>query len=163
MGDPFEEFRDLAFRVEALPFYADSRDGKSQELEYFSSSGTIPEGHNSEWADLVKGAATRGAQVCRLRLVSSPLSPYELFELRVGYTAGRGAGEMIRVAERSFATPDYWLYDGKIIELLHYDEHGYFLGSSIREATPEERLRAAGHMRVFCEALSPESYLEREW
>lgn len=162
MKDPFDEFVELAFRVEALPFYADDQTGVSVELANFLKTNSVPDNHNTEWASLVEQAVKRGAKVCRLRIVSDPLSPYEMFELHAGYNAGRKAGEQIRVVPKQQCSPlkDYWLYDNQTIEILNYSPLGVFLGSTVRKPSREELNLAANHLRVFSTGLSPEEYLK---
>lgn len=162
MRDPFETFRECAFRFEALDHYSDDPTGNSGELDHFLQYGVTEEGHNSEWASLIEAAVQRGGVVRRLRAVSSPPSPYENYELRAGYGAGRAAGETIRVVDRMHTNaddPDYWLYDDDQIEILHYGERGEFLGSTVRSVQDSDRRMIEEHRRLFEAAATPEEYL----
>src|SRR6266542_6119245 len=66
----------------------------------------------------------------RVRIVSSPLSDYERFELAL-YRLSNRAGEEIRISNaaeiRSFG--DWWLFDGEAVIVLKYDATGRFLGT----------------------------------
>lgn len=138
-SDPFNSFSKIAFRVEALPFYADS-DGRSLELEEYVERGTLPDSHNEDWAAVIRSAGARGARVARLRLVSNPLSAYEDFEIAAGYRAGMRAGESIRVAQHGdVEVPfDFWSFDGEVIAEMRYDGAGNFLGREIRAASKSD-------------------------
>lgn len=162
MADPFETFSSRAFRFEGLSHYADDADGGSGEVEFFRQHGTAPEGHNREWAEMVGRARARGGVVMRLRLVSVPLSDYESFELRAGYDAGRQAGEEIRVAESARGHgdyPDYWLYDDRELEIMHYGSAGEFLGSTVRPFNEDDRAMIRAHQELFASAVTPEVFL----
>lgn len=150
MRDPFESFSKLAFRVEALPFYASSG-GVSEELVYYQKHGTVPSNHNLEWSSMVKQAVARGARVARLRLVSTPLSEYEKYEIDAGYKSGIMAGEEVRIADPTTRMPshDFWLYDNRIMEEMRYDDLGNFIGSDVRDASPSELATAAFYWNVF--------------
>lgn len=152
--DPFDTFTHEAFRVESLPLYADTDTGESAELEYYKRHGSNPSEHNSEWAKLVHDARQRGGQILRLRLVSRPLSDYEYYELLAGYDTGVAAGEQIRVTykdevDSANSLEDYWLYDNRTIELLHYSNVGLFQNSTIREITKKDRMLIRQHRNIF--------------
>ena len=100
----------------------------------------------------------------RLRAVSSPLSAYEEFELMAGYSAGMKAGEEIRVIDKStlsssFSHFDYWCFDAKVIEVIHYGSHGEHLGSDIRAMTPLEQTMFRYHLELFNDAKSLNDYI----
>ena len=161
MNDPFDTVQDFAFRVEALPHYADDSSGASGELAYYKEFGSVPKGHNTDWEDLVRVSRNRGVAVQRLRFVSKPLSLYEEFELRVGYSAGRSAGEDIRVAgdATSFPGIDYWLFDNEQIEIIEYGPNGEYVGSSLRPVNIVDRDMIREHLELFQQGISPEDYL----
>lgn len=147
--DPFDAFRDVAFRVEGLPDYGSSdRDA----LAHFQATGVAPEGHNADWAELVRTAVGRGARVLRLRLVSDPLSPYERFEIHAGYAAGMAAGEDIRLLRRdSFPGPvaDFWAFDGEVIQMMHYGGNGEFIARETAAIDAEWEVRLGAALRAF--------------
>lgn len=164
MSDPFLDANRFAFRLELLPHYADDSSGRSDELEFFLKTGSVPSGHNDSWVDLIKMTRARGVRVMRLRAVSEPLSAYEEFELKKGYLAGMEAGEEIRIIGKSdlnedFDCFDYWCFDAEIIEVIQYGAHGEHLGADIREMTPEEQEMLQYHLGLFNGAKSPADYL----
>ena len=148
--DPFDTFQNIAFRVEALPDYPDE-DGGHSEIEHFRTHGNAPADHNEIWVQMIKRAVNRGGQVERLRVVSSPLSPYEDFEVHAGYQAGINAGERIKIySGPDLQIPyDFWVYDWETIEILHYDETGRFIDSEVRPITPKELVTAKRLHDVF--------------
>jgi hypothetical protein len=125
-------FQRSAFRLEALPAYH-----VPQEAEWFAEwqrSGRLPEltPDNDSWCKLVREAKSAGRLMQRVRVVSSPLTDYERFELAM-FRDSVAAGEDIRIAERRVITEfddltDFWAFDGQVI-LLHYDPVGRFLGT----------------------------------
>lgn len=161
--DPFDTCKSEAFRVEALPYYADSEDGRSRELDHWSHTGLLPAGYNEEWKSMVTAAVSRGARVRRLRIISTPPSSYERFELMAAYNIGISAGEEIRVTSTAGTSPigDYWLYDDSTIESMHYSDKGVFLGSTVRAATSAERDIIEFHRKLFSEARPISEFVRR--
>jgi len=159
-ADPFDTFTKLAFRVEALPQYVDA-DGSSRELEDFKRHGQLPPDHNHEWANQVAAARDRGARVARLRIVSSPISEYESFEIRAGYAAGIAAGEEIRITTQAgpSAPVDFWAYDGTVLEVMKYDTSGRFLGSDIRDMTVADTEMVDSYWDIFEKATPIPEFL----
>ena len=144
----FDEFQTSAFRLERLPAYCVPQE--SEALAYFRTTGEIPSGFNTAWAETVRSATARGRTMCRLRLLSDPLSEYERFELQA-YNASLEAGEDIRVGRSGDHPPfqDFWLFDKKWLALMNYDTDGAFQGADVREATAEELETLETWQRVF--------------
>jgi hypothetical protein len=129
-----ENFKQSAFRLETLPQYL-----VPDEEEWFAAwkrDASLPDlsPGNDEWLRLVSEARVASKTIQRVRLVSSPFSDYERFELAL-YPPSIEAGEDIRIIassqnmEELRGWGDYWLIDETIVFLLHYDNEGHFLGT----------------------------------
>ena len=89
----FEMYTKEAFRLETLTVY-DVSEEEDAILE-FKETGKVVNNIDNEWVSLLK----IGKPVKRLRLLSNPLSDYEIFELEV-YKTNLKYGEDIRIANR---------------------------------------------------------------
>lgn len=131
-----QNFRRSAFRLETLPTYQ-----VPQEAEWFAEwqrSGKVPKltPDNDSWCRLVHEAQSTGRLMQRVRLVSTPLTDYERFELAT-FRDSLVAGEDIRVCYRkswklieTTRNPhDFWLFDEQTIIMLNYDLEGRFQGT----------------------------------
>ena len=133
----FDIFKNSAFRLEGLPTYRvhEEREAVAQ----FEDTGTLPEGFNDDWAELVSAATASGKSMNRLRLVSSPLSAYEQLEM-IGYQPGLRAGEQIRLLERDGVPfrQDFWVFDDRWIARMNYAPDGSWISADVRELTPAD-------------------------
>jgi hypothetical protein len=158
-----ENFQRSAFRLETLPAYQ-----VPQEAEWFAEwrrSGRVPEltPQNDSWCKLVSNARSAGRLIQRVRVVSSPRSDYERFELEM-FRHSLAAGEDIRILSRlDFLAlgdcPDFWTIDGQII-VLHYDAVGRFLGVRSISGADVTRYRRIGNL-AMSRSVSLEEYLAK--
>jgi len=132
-----QNFKRLAFRLETLPEYR-----VEQEAEWFAEwqrSGNAPEltPDNDSWCKLIAEARSSGRRMQRVRLVTTPLTDYERFELAT-FRDSVAAGEEIRVCHRESwerietadnNPSDFWLFDDETIIMLNYDAEGRFQGT----------------------------------
>jgi hypothetical protein len=129
-------FKESAFRLEALPEYR-----VEQEAEWFAEwqrSGKVPEltPDNDSWCKLVSEAKSAERRMERVRLVTTPLTEYERFELAT-FRDSVAAGEEIRVCHRESweriakadNLSDFWLFDDETTIMLKYDAEGRFQGT----------------------------------
>lgn len=121
-------FRQSAFRLETLDRYT-----VPQEAEWFEEwkrTGKLPEltPENDSWLRMVRDHTTAGRVMQRVRVVSTPLTDYERFELAL-FPPSLEAGEDIRVISRSIlrVSEDFWLFDSLTAVMLRYDSAGRFL------------------------------------
>jgi hypothetical protein len=141
-----QNFKRSAFRLETLPVYR-----VPQEAEWFAEwqrSGKVPKltPENDSWCKLVSEARSAGRLMQRVRLVTTPLTDYERFELAT-YRDSLAAGEDIRVCYReswelirSTRIPgDFWLFDEQTTIMLNYDAEGRFQGTE--DGTPSICIR----------------------
>jgi hypothetical protein len=136
LGALLKSFRRSAFRLETLARYT-----VPQEEEWFAEwrrTGKLPEltPDNDPWLKMVKGHCGAGKKMQRVRVVSSPLTDYERFELSL-FPPSVAAGEEIRVIQRSLVvqTQDFWLFDESTAVMLRYDDTGRFQGVEDGTAT----------------------------
>jgi len=145
--DPMLVCTRYAFRLETLSSYAGGSTGES--FRRYQELGEAP--RNTHWAAMVDSVRQRGCEVKRLRLISEPPSPYESFEIQVGYSAGLDAGEDIRLAPRALLSSyfDFWAYDDEWIEELTYADDGDFITSVVRRVEAEDLKMIRHCMQVF--------------
>ena len=126
----FRNFRRSAFRLETLERYT-----VPQEAEWFATwrrTGRLPEltPDNDSWLRMVRDHTRAGRVMQRVRVVSTPLTDYERFELAL-FPPSLEAGEDIRVISRSTVriSEDFWLFDSQTAVMLRYDPAGRFLSA----------------------------------
>lgn len=132
LGALLQNFRHTAFRLETLERYT-----VPQEAEWFAAwrrTGRLPEltPENDSWLRMVRDHTRAGRVMQRVRVVSTPLTDYERFELAL-FPPSLEAGEDIRVISRSVlrstlrVREDFWLFDRQTAIMLRYDLEGRFL------------------------------------
>jgi hypothetical protein len=129
LGALLQNFRQSAFRLETLARYS-----VPQEEKWFAEwrrTGKLPEltPDNDPWLRMVRNHCATGKKMQRVRVVSSPLTDYERFELAL-FPPSVAAGEEIRVVQRTTIvwTADFWLFDESTAVMLRYDDTGRFQG-----------------------------------
>jgi hypothetical protein len=134
LDDAFDTFTRDATRIEVLPSFrieeeaaalAAAREGKRPDLGFLR-----------EWHEYLDEVNSSGRTSRRLRLISSPMTEYERFEVRWGYTSNAEHGEEIRLLSRSESLEmrDYWIFDGESVFEMLYGADGSFIGSRTVEA-----------------------------
>jgi hypothetical protein len=134
-GRLFESFTVSAFRLECLPAYDVTEDAEREAFRRWRA-GEQPQGQDRAWLQTVRNANGRRAQMQRVRLVESPLSEYQQFELAHGYPANVAAGEDIRICDHrpdGLLVVDFWLFDDALAVVLEYDDQGRFLRPVVAE------------------------------
>jgi hypothetical protein len=156
LGALLQSFRQSAFRLETLAHYT-----VPQEEEWFTAwrrTGKLPEltPDNDSWLRMVRNHCAAGKRMQRVRVVSSPLTDYERFELAL-FPPSVAAGEEIRVVQRSAVvrTADFWLFDESRAVMLRYDEAGRFQGVEDGAASTCCRHRD----RLLAQSIPLEEYL----
>ena len=141
----FEMYTNEAFRLETLPVYDVPEEISA--IQEFKETGKVINNIDYEWMDLLK----IGKPVKRLRLLSNPLSSYEVFELEV-YKSNLKYGEDIRISNRDDfkeKLQDFWIFDMKWIGIMNYDKDGKFLDMDFHMASKEEINMAKKWKEVF--------------
>jgi hypothetical protein len=138
LRNPFETFKESAFRLEALPQYVVEEE--KEPLKHFQKTGLIQISDQS-WPDLIRKNIESGKKMERLRLLSDKLTDYERYELQA--YSGPSAGEEIHLALRSDYNDhyryDFWFFDNEWIAQVNYKDDGTFINFDVRIATNEEK------------------------
>lgn len=140
-------FTRTAFRLEQLPEYAVGTDGSDFQRWLDGAAEPTWERKNLFLDDL-RADRDAGRKNSRVKVMSAAPTDYERYACEWGY-ALNAPYEDIRVLDlASTALPDelqevgdFWLLDDEHVLVMHYDEHGMFLGGDV--ATDVERYRAA--------------------
>ncbi|GAA1955319.1 DUF6879 family protein [Kitasatospora viridis] len=133
LGDWFSQFDRDAFRLETLDDYSQS--GGLDAYQAFLAGQEQPEDYkNSSWVTTVGDATRSGKRMCRVHILSRPLTPYLRFELGWGYRRNAAAGEEFFILDTTDcenpipAAPDFWLFDDHTAAAMNYDGNGRYLG-----------------------------------
>lgn len=167
LEDCFAQFARTAFRLEALPEY-DA--GATTRYAAWLRRDVLPDRSvgTSAWLGRMAVTTVQGKVWERVRIVGSPLSEYERYEVTVAYVESGAAGERIWIAQRA-ALPelatiggDFWLFDSGTSQaraaLMRYDQVGQFITADITsdpavirecEMTRELALNAARPLNAY--------------
>ena len=135
LGALFESFTTSAFRLECLPSYDVTEDAERDAYRLWLA-GERPPAREREWPKLVASAVAAGKTMQRVRLVESPPTDYQRFEMEHGYPANVAAGEAIYILDHrpdGLLTVDFWLFDDATAVVLEYDDEGRFLAPVVAE------------------------------
>ncbi|OKI48757.1 hypothetical protein A6A29_05400 [Streptomyces sp. TSRI0281] len=109
----------------------------------------------ADWHSLVTEATSRGVEVRRARIVSTPISEYIRFEHEVTDALNVAAGEHVRWLTRREATAialpgnDFWLFDSRLVLVNHFDGEGENLELELSEAPDLAKLCGAAFEAVW--------------
>lgn len=127
LGWWLENFKESAFRLEALPAYSMPEEAEMLAAFRRGERVQLPEDH--PWPPLVRTHCSTGKVMQRVRVVSHPLTDYERFELSL-YPHSVQAGEDIRITDDpSLRYGDFWLFDQQTVIVIRYDPEGRFTGT----------------------------------
>jgi hypothetical protein len=152
-----QHFERSAFRLEGLPAYSMPQETAMLAAFRRGEAVVLPADH--PWITRVREKCGAGRKMERVRLVSSPPTDYERFELSL-YPHSRAAGENIRVVERGSVevAEDFWLFDDAVAVVLRYDAGGRFLGADV--TSDVVRFRRQREL-VLARSMSLEEYQAR--
>lgn len=131
----FRGFTRSAFRLETLQSYGAS--GEDAAFEAFQAGQPYTRHPGKDvWLGHLKRAASVGAVMSRVHVLTEPLSDYVRFESTWAYAPNVEAGEDIRVIclgehdrwPAGLPRHDYWLFDDERLYAMHYADSGRFLG-----------------------------------
>jgi hypothetical protein len=161
LGACFRDFYESAVRVETLPAYAVGGEEAERYAAWLHGDAMPPRSlRDSDYLQmLARDALTPGGRTWeRVRILDEPLSDYAQFEVDA-YSANEAVGEQICIAVRAGGSPaartdlagmcrDFWLFDRgcpaeEFAALMHYDEHGAFLGASVAGEDELRQCRSA--------------------
>ena len=129
LGEFFATFRASAFRLEQHGNYSEE-----DEADYFASwrrRDPMPaDWRTNPW---VAGIVADGRALTRVRVLDTPRTEYERFQLEWAYVGNARSGEDIRLLERvdaqSLPNYDFWLFDDTTAVRLIYAANGSFIGA----------------------------------
>lgn len=125
----FETFEHTAWRLESRRGYASDR--QDPDYEEFLATGACPCDLTEPWFANIRAQVDAGKTFGRVRIADEPPTDEQLFLLY--YSRHNAAsGEDIRYLwrERAAALPaeDFWIFDSRIVALLHFDDDDNMLG-----------------------------------
>lgn len=130
----FDAFTHSAYRLEALPSYAVSREDTF--MRSFLEGTPRPERsvRTSPWMRRIAVSTSAGKVWTRTRVHDTPLTEYQRFQL-LAYVEAQAVGDRTSLIDRTFVGdvgPDFWLFDADTdhpyAAVLHYDARGQFDG-----------------------------------
>ncbi|MGH3696822.1 MAG: DUF6879 family protein [Pseudonocardiaceae bacterium] len=139
LGALLDARRRTLFRLETLDVYEVASDG-SDYRRYLDGEPEPEWQRKQPWMDELRAERDSGYYRHRVHVLRTPLGPYLRYECEWGYAYNVQVGEDIRILDLA-ETPeppglvdhDFWLVDGDLVVLMHYDDAGQFLGG---EALP---------------------------
>ncbi|MBC2876222.1 MULTISPECIES: DUF6879 family protein [Streptomyces] len=119
----------------------------------------------ADWHTTVTRAVSRGVEVRRARVVSTPVSEYIRFEYDVTDGLNIAAGESVRWLSRRSATDltlpgnDFWVFDSHLVLVNHFDGEGENMDMELTEDPEVAKLCGAAFEAVW-ERGTPHSQFE---
>lgn len=119
----FESFRHTAWRLETRRGYASDRE--DPDFQEFLATGSSPCDPSEPWFVNIKAQTGAGKRVGRVRVADRPMTTEQRFLL--DYARHNASfGEDIRYLWREQAADlpavDFWLFDSRLVALLHFDD-----------------------------------------
>ncbi|GAA1977543.1 DUF6879 family protein [Kitasatospora viridis] len=118
----------------------------------------------SPWLTFMADTTNRGVQVRRARIVSEPVSEYIRFEYEITDRHNIAVGEHVRWLPRRRATDlalpgnDFWLFDGQLLLLNHFDGDGNFIDHELISEPGVIKLSATAFEAVWSRSTPHEEY-----
>lgn len=149
LGEFFAGFRVSAFRLEQRGKYR-AEDEVDYLARWLRGEPMPADWETNPW---VTGVVAGGRTLTRVRVLSTPRTEYERFQLEWAYVGNMASGEDIRILERADAVGlpdhDFWLFDDETIVRLHYSQSGAFAGAETEtDAAPYRAYRDAALARA---------------
>ncbi|MER8041893.1 DUF6879 family protein [Streptomyces sp. NPDC094032] len=124
----FETFEHTAWRLETRRGYASDRE--DPDYQAFLATGSSPCDPEEPWFVTIRAQVDAGKTVGRVRVADRPPTTEQLFLL--DYARHNAAsGEDIRYLWRENAAglpaEDFWIFDSRIVALLHFDDEDTML------------------------------------
>ncbi|MFI6371513.1 DUF6879 family protein [Streptomyces sp. NPDC050546] len=114
----------------------------------------------ADWHSLVTAATSRGVEVRRARIVSTPVSEYIRFEYDVTDGLNIAAGEDVRWLSRRSSTDlalpgnDFWLFDSSLVLVNHFDGDGENMEVELTDA-PEVAMLCESAFQAVWQRATP--------
>lgn len=125
-----------AFRLEVLPEYRVEGEWEIYQ-EYIKSGVLLDDIEFNCYVEEVANKVYKGCKYIRARVLDSPLSDYQKFEILSGYRPLSKIGAKIIWTSRSdfdkisinrLVKKDFWIFDDNCVVLVNYDSSGEWLG-----------------------------------
>ncbi len=129
--DAFRHFRRTAFRLETRPVY--TVDVERQAYADYQRGEPLPADQYpfyATWLDKVRAATVAGRRLERVRILDSPPTTYQQFELhmaRWNVAAGEAQRTITRSRAREVGLPtdaDWWLFDDEAVAVMRFAPDG---------------------------------------
>lgn len=124
-------------------------------IDWSAGKALDPAERWADWHTLVAAATSRGVEVRRARIASTPASEYILFEYEVTDGLNIAAGEQVRWLSRREATDialpgnDFWLFDSQLVLVNHFDGEGENLELELNEPPELAKLCETAYEAVW--------------
>ncbi|MDT0459645.1 hypothetical protein RM550_28685 [Streptomyces sp. DSM 41527] len=121
----FKTFEHSAWRLETRRGYASDR--ATESYREFVETGTVTWDLDNDWCRNMQEQTAAGKRVGRVRIVDNPPTTGQLYLLD-NAKRNSATGEDMRNLWRADAerlqlpTEDFWIFDSRVIALLHFDE-----------------------------------------
>lgn len=137
VGELFEtRFTRSAFRLEVLDFYSVPSDGGEYQ-RYLDGRDPEP-GFKEQWTQVLAAEREAGKRRHRVHALRTPLNDYLRYECEWGYAPNVAAGEEVKILDlteadrpQDLVDDEFWLLDEEVAIIMHYDEHGAFVGADL--------------------------------
>ncbi|GAA2252742.1 hypothetical protein GCM10010232_46480 [Streptomyces amakusaensis] len=127
-------FKELFRDCQRTAIHLEARDAYSKTdsafVDWKAGESIDPAERWGGWLSIVSEAVSRGVEVRRARIVSTPVSEYIRFEHEVTQGLNIKAGEQVRWLPRRRASDlllpgsDFWVFDSRLLYLNHFDGEG---------------------------------------
>jgi hypothetical protein len=127
-------FKELFRDCQRSAVHLETRDAYSKTdsafIDWKAGKPIDPAQRWGAWHEIVSEAVSRGVEIRRARVVSTPVSEYIRFEYDVTAGLNIAAGEEVRWLSRRSATGialpgnDFWLFDSSLVYVNHFDGEG---------------------------------------
>jgi hypothetical protein len=138
-----------AWRLEAQPTYAIPRE--QANIARWRAGEVPPAEHNAAWRAQVRGWTAAGKTIGRVRILSSPPTEYQRYQLDWSIPGNTAAGETVcvldaaTVAELGVPRQDFWVFehDGGDIAVvcLNFDDDGVLIDRTMAASGKAQQLR----------------------
>lgn len=136
--DAFRYFRRTAFRLEAQPTYTVDLERKAfDDWSRGEPRAADQYPYYATWLEKVRAITAAGRRLERIRIVESPPTDYQQFELHMARW-NLAAGETLRTLTRDKATEvglpattDWWIFDNEAVAIMSFAPDGTPQGGRI--------------------------------
>ncbi|MYS10371.1 hypothetical protein GTW71_28935 [Streptomyces sp. SID6041] len=125
----FETFEHTAWRLETRRGYASDR--QDPDFQAFLATGSSPCDHDEPWFVTIRAQVAAGKTVGRVRIADRPPTTEQLFLLdyaRHNAESGENIRYLWREEAAGLPVEDFWIFDSRIVALLHFDDEDTMLG-----------------------------------